>query len=71
MTYTVPVPWEELREPIVVPGVLNGANSLWVRAFLMFALTIALFATVILGLGAAQGVSSALSGSRTVPGNQP
>ncbi len=64
ISYRVDAPWSLMTEPRVVPEVLNGANSKWARATLMVALTIGLFAAVILGLGAAQGVSSALSAER-------
>ena len=69
LTYHRPAPWDALHEPVIVPGVLNGTNSRWVRAVLMVAIAAGLFATVIVGLGAAQAVSAALKGSGVAPAN--
>lgn len=70
LTYNSPAPWESLREPVIVPGLLNGTSSRWVRAALMVAIAIGLFAAVIVGLGAAQGVTAALKGSGSGPASQ-
>ena len=70
LSYAAPAPWELLSEPDVVPGVLNGTNSKWVRAALIVAITVGLLVAVLVGLGVAQGVSAFFRSGRDVPADQ-
>lgn len=67
MSYAAPAPWDSNVEPVVVPGVLNGANSKWVRTALIVGITVGLFAAVLIGLGVAQGVSAVFRDGRNAP----
>lgn len=66
MTYSRSAPWELPAYPVVVPGVLNGTNGKWTRALLIVSIAFGVFASVLVGLGAAQGVASSLASLRTV-----
>lgn len=70
MSYAAPAPWDSNVEPVVVPGVLNGANSKWVRTALIVGITVGLFAAVLIGLGVAQGVSAVFRDGRNDPAVQ-
>lgn len=63
LSYRMSAPWEVNDEHEIVPGVLNGTNAVWIRAAIIVALTIGVFTAVIVGLGAAEGVSKILSAS--------
>lgn len=67
MSYAARAPWDVKAAPIVVPGVLNGANSKWVRTALIVGITVGLFAAVLIGLGVAQGVSAVFRDGRDDP----
>jgi DNA-binding CsgD family transcriptional regulator len=67
LSYAASAPWEMYSEPDVVPGVLNGTNSKWVRAALIVAITVGLFVAVLVGLGVAQGVSAVFRSGRDFP----
>lgn len=61
-SYAKSAPWSTTREPIVGPEVLNGTVGTWTRATAIAVITIGIFVMVIVGLGAAQSVTSALQG---------
>jgi DNA-binding CsgD family transcriptional regulator len=65
LVYHQSAPWDEIEAVRVVPEVLNGAYGKWVRLGLIVLVTFGIFATVIVGLGAAKGVSSALAAWRS------
>lgn len=65
LVYHQPAPWDEIGADRVVPEVLNGAYGKWVRLGLIVLFAFGIFASVIVGLGAAKGVSSALAAWRS------
>ncbi len=65
--YRIPTPWESLAEQGAVPGVLNGAHAGWVRGAAIVAIALGFFVTVLVGLGAAQGITSALATWHSAP----
>lgn len=67
LTFRRRAPWEDMDTVSIVPGVLNGVNGRWFRAAAIIAITVGLFAAVLVGLGAVQGVSETIAERRTVP----
>lgn len=65
LVYHQPAPWDESGTDRIVPEVLNGAYGKWVRSGLIVLIAFGIFASVIVGLGAAKGVSSALAAWRS------
>ena len=60
LVYEIKAPWTSMVGPPVVPRVLNGENSSWVRGVAIILIAVGILATVMIGLGVAQGVTSAL-----------
>lgn len=60
LPYEMRAPWTSMVGPPVVPGVLNGENATWVRGAAIIVMAVGILATVMIGLGVAQGVTSAL-----------
>ena len=60
LSYEMRAPWISMVGPTVVPRVLNGENASWVRGAAIIVMTVGILATVMIGLGVAQGVTSAL-----------
>jgi len=61
LAYEMQAPWTSMVGPPVVPRVLNGENAIWVRGAAIIVMAVGMLATVMIGLGVAQGVTSALS----------
>ena len=61
MTLGGRAPWESTVEPEVVPRVLDGKNADWVRGAAIIATCFGVFATILVGLGAAQGVTAIIA----------
>ena len=61
LAYEMKAPWTSMVGPPVVPRVLNGENAIWVRGAAIIVMAVGMLATVMIGLGVAQGVTSALS----------
>lgn len=61
LAYEMRAPWASMIGPPVVPRVLNGENATWVRGAAIIVMAVGLLATIMIGLGVAQGVTSALS----------
>lgn len=62
LSYRLNAPWEETVEPVVVPGVLRGANAKLVRSAFIVGIAFGIFVLVLVGLGVAQGLSNVLAG---------
>ena len=60
LAFRVEAPWENWAGQSGFQGVLNGANAAWVRIALIVAIALGLFVLILIGLGVAQGVASAL-----------
>lgn len=60
LSYEIRPPWEKMLERDVGPGVLNGVNATWVRGAAIVLIAVGLLATIMIGLGVAQGVTTAL-----------
>lgn len=58
--YEIRAPWTSIVGPPVVPRVLNGENAIWVRGAAIIVMAVGILATILIGLGVAQGVTSAL-----------
>lgn len=67
LTYEVRAPWTPMVGPRVVPGVLNGENAFWVRGAAIIMMAVGVLAAVMIGLGVAQGVTSALPKAQADP----
>ena len=61
LAYEMRAPWTSMVGPPVVPRVLNGENASWVRGAAIIVMAVGMLATIMIGLGVAQGVTSALS----------
>lgn len=61
MAFDRQAPWEDAFEPQVVPRALNGKNAGWVRGASIIAICVGFFAAILVGLGAAQGVTAAVA----------
>lgn len=60
LSYEIRPPWETVLARDVGPGVLNGVNATWVRGAAIVLIAAGLLATIMIGLGVAQGVTTAL-----------
>ena len=60
LAYEMRAPWTAMVGPPVVPRVLNGENAIWVRGAAIIMIAVGILATILIGLGVAQGVTSAL-----------
>ena len=60
LAYEMRAPWTAMVGPPVVPGVLNGKNASWVRGAAIIVIAVGILAVIMIGLGVAQGVTSAL-----------
>lgn len=60
LAYELRAPWTSIVGPPVVPGVLNGENATWVRGAAIIVMAVGMLATIMIGLGVAQGITSAL-----------
>lgn len=61
LRYRLDAPWNESTGPVVVPGLLRGANAKLVRSALIVGIAVGFFALVLVGLGVAQGLSSMMA----------
>lgn len=60
LAYEIRAPWTSMVGPPVVPRVLNGENAIWVRGAAIIVMAVGILAVILIGLGVAQGVTSAL-----------
>lgn len=60
LAYEMRAPWTSMVGPPVVPRVLNGENATWVRGAAIIVMAVGMLATIMIGLGVAQGITSAL-----------
>jgi len=59
--YRLEAPWSEASEPVVVPGLLRGANAKLIRFALIVGISVGVFALLLVALGVAQGLSNLIS----------
>jgi DNA-binding CsgD family transcriptional regulator len=59
--------WSFEKELHVAPRVLNGSNAAWVRGAAIAMIVFGLFASIIVGLGAAQAISFAVQSAPAGP----
>lgn len=59
---SIEAPWSGAKEPRVVPGVLDGRNAWLTRGAAIAIILLAIIASLVLGLAAAQAITDALGG---------
>lgn len=59
--FRIAAPWQEILEPRVVPGVLDGEHAGWIRSVAIIVIVIGIFTAIIMALGAMQAVSDAIA----------
>jgi DNA-binding CsgD family transcriptional regulator len=67
IAFRAEAPWDSWTDQSGFRGVLNGANAAWIRSVLIVAIALGLFVLVLIGLGVAQGVTSALNAAVAIP----
>lgn len=60
LTMKIEAPWARPEEPRVVPGVLDGENATLTRGTAIAIMLLAIIASLVLGLAAAQAITEAL-----------
>ena len=67
MSFKIDAPWVKEVEPRIVPRVLDGEGAGWSRGVAIMVIVVAIFAAIIVDLGAAQGITEAIKSRTTVP----